>query len=74
MLEEKSIGIYSGKQVKIITPEDKIFEGFISEYVYADDNESGNESIIMDLPDGRLIEFEANDIKEIEIIDGGAYQ
>ena len=43
---EKSIGVYSGKQVRIVTPDDKVFEGYISEYVYADDNESGNESII----------------------------
>ena len=67
---EKSIGIYEGKQVKIVTPGDKVFKGFISEYVYADDNESGNEAIIMDLPDGRLIEFEEKDIKEIVIING----
>ena len=47
----------------------KVFEGFISEYVYADDNENGNESIIMDASDGRLIEFEETDIKEIVILD-----
>ena len=46
-----------------------MFEGFISEYVYADDNENGNESIIMDASDGRLIEFEETDIKEIVILD-----
>ena len=67
---ENSIGVYSGKQVRIVTPDDKVFEGYISEYVYADDNESGNESIIMDSLDGRLIEFEETDIKEIVILDG----
>lgn len=56
--------------MKIVTRGDKVFKGFISEYVYADDNESGNEAIIMDLPDGRLIEFEEKDIKEIVIING----
>ena len=66
---KKSIGVYSGKYVRIITPDNKVFEGFISEYVYADDNESGNESIIMDSSDGRLIEFEETDIKEIVVLD-----
>jgi len=67
---ENSIGVYSGKQVRIITPDNKIFEGYVSEYIYADDNESGNESIIIDTEDGRLIEFEATDIQEIAVIDG----
>ena len=67
---ENSIGVYSGKQVRIVTPDDKVFEGYISEYVYADDNESGNESITMDSLDGRLIEFEETDIKEIVILEG----
>ena len=66
---KKSIGVYSGKYVRIITLDNKVFEGFISEYVYADDNESGNESIIMDSSDGRLIEFEEMDIKEIVVLD-----
>lgn len=65
---EKSIGVYSGKHVKIVTPDNKVFEGYVSEYVYADDNESGNESIIVDTKDGRLIEFEATDIQKIAVI------
>ena len=28
---ENSIGVYSGKQVRIVTPDDKVFEGYISE-------------------------------------------
>ena len=67
---EKSIGVYSGKQVRIVALDDKVFEGYVSEYVYANDNESGNESIIIETRDGRLIEFEATDIKEIVVIDG----
>lgn len=67
---ENSIGVYSGKHAKIVTSDDKIFEGFISEYAYADDNESGNESIIMDSSDGRLIEFEEKDIKDIVVLSG----
>ena len=65
---EKSIGVYSGKHVKIVTPDNKVLEGYVSEYVYADDNESGNESIIVDTKDGRLIEFEATDIQKITVI------
>ena len=67
---ENGIGVYSGKQVRIITPDNKIFEGYVSEYIYDDDNESGNESIIIDIKDGRLIEFETMDIQEITVIDG----
>lgn len=67
---ENGIGVCSGKQVRIITPDNKIFEGYVSENIYDDDNESGNESIIIDIKDGRLIEFETMDIQEITVIDG----
>ena len=38
---ENGIGVYIGKQVRIITPVNKRFEGYVSEYIYSDDNERG---------------------------------
>ena len=66
--EGKGIGVYSGKVIRIVCPEGKIFEGFVSEYLYPDENENGMESIIIDTDDGRLIEFYPTDIKEIKVL------
>ena len=67
-LKEIGLGIYSGHCVRIVDEHDKVFEGFISDYFYADDNESGNESIILENAQKSLIEFEEKDIKTITVI------
>lgn len=62
------MGVYSGHWVRIVDENDKVFEGFISDYFYADDNESGNESIVLENAYKNLVEFEEKDIKKITVI------
>ena len=58
---------YLEKDVIIEDPSGAIWNGHVSDYIEADDNESGKESIIMDSSDGRLIEFEPSDIATITV-------
>lgn len=67
-LKEIGLGVYSGHWVRIVDENDKVFEGFISDYFYADDNESGNESIVLENAQKNLVEFEEKDIKKITVI------
>lgn len=67
-LKEIGLGVYSGHWVRIVDENDKVFEGFISDYFYADDNESGNESIVLENAHKNLVEFEEKDIKKITVI------
>ncbi len=65
-----------GKNVRLTDVEGEVFEGIVGEYVYPDCNEpEGIEAIVLDYPikaDGTkcldLIQFNASDIKYIEII------
>ena len=64
------LGQYYGKSVRIVCDEGKIFEGFITLYVYPEDNDPEVEGIIMDhKPSASLIEFRETDIKTITVID-----
>ena len=66
---ESLLNFYN-KNVRIIATNGKEFEGKIDEYIYCEDNENGNESIVMDDKlSGNLVEFYANDIKTIVIED-----
>lgn len=47
---------------------DLLVHGFISDYFYADDNESGNESIVLENANKNLVEFKEKDIKKITVI------
>ena len=56
------------KNVRIIATNGKEFEGKIDEYIYPEDNENGNESIVMDDKlSGNLVEFYSTDIATITI-------
>ena len=59
--------LYYHKKVTIITYENKLFVGFVGDYIATEDNNTGLESIILDTNDG-LYEFNENDIKEINIM------
>lgn len=59
---------YIEKNVVVIAGNGKVFEGFADEYFYADENQSGLESIVIQTKNGRLIEFNAEDIEDIKII------
>lgn len=60
---------YYSDKVKILSNNGKVFIGDVFYYGFADENESGNESIIIETEDGQLVEFEEKDIRTIEILD-----
>ena len=64
-----SIGIYSGKNVIITNTEGKEFKGYVCDYFYPDENESGKESIILDCTTGAAIEFFPEDISNVTILE-----
>ena len=57
---------YEGKNVLITTEDQKKFAGKAIEYVFPEDNDSEEESIIIRAIDGQLIEFRNEEIKDIE--------
>lgn len=60
---------YEGKTIRVVTPDNQMFEGYVTDYVYPEDNEpEGIESIILKLSNGRCIEFPEHDIKSIEVV------
>lgn len=63
---------YEGKNIRITDIDNRIFEGYVSDYVFPDDDDTGLESIIIDCTKGPLkgqgVEFWEKDIKSIEII------
>lgn len=58
---------YYNKNVTIIDIDGQTFAGVVSDYFFADENESGKESIVLESKDGDLVEFTENEIKEIII-------
>lgn len=68
---------FEGKNVRLIDTDGEIFEGYVSAYIFAEDNVPKEvESIVLDYPirksDGykyeNPIEFTASEIKTIEIL------
>lgn len=60
-----------GKKVKIITIDDEVFTGMVSDYIYPEDNEPEGISgiIIEDCPQRPyLLGMNENEIKSIEVI------
>lgn len=63
---------YEGKKVRIVSVNNRIFEGTVSDYIYPDEDDTGLESIVLNCKKGSLsghyVEFWEADIKTIEII------
>ena len=61
------------KRVKIISDNDKNFEGIVSDYCYPEDDENNMEMIIVDVEKGDYagspVGFYEKDIKSIEILE-----
>ncbi len=68
LFNDKKLTYYCWKNVRILASNGKIFYGKVTDYVHPEDNECGEQSIIIDTPDGQIIEFYGHDIKDIEII------
>lgn len=60
---------FYNKKVAIVAKNGRLFEGFINDYFWPDDNENGKESIVIDTEAGEAIEFYETDIESIEIIE-----
>ena len=60
--------IYYGKKVNITDHNGYVFTGVVNDYFFADDNESGVDSIVLETTNGDLFEFTTNDIAEISVI------
>lgn len=56
---------YYNKKVHIVDSSGKEWEGLVDTYIYPEENESGNESIIVKT-DTISVEFEQTDIGKIE--------
>ena len=68
--------IYEGKTIKLTDDLGDVYVGFVTDYIYADDNEPEVEGIILKKPiknNGYQyihdVEFDAPEIKSIEVID-----
>lgn len=68
---------YEGKNIRLICIDNEVFEGYASDYIFAEDNVPEEvEGIILDHPirksDGcqipNLVEFTALEVKAIEVI------
>jgi len=58
---------YYNQKVHIVDNFGNEWDGIVDIYCYPEDNDSGKESIIVNC-NGRSIEFEENDIKDIKIV------
>lgn len=59
---------YIGKRVSISAANGNTFNGVVDEFFYADETDTGTESIVIQTNDGGAIEFTENDIVNIKII------
>lgn len=48
---------FFGEQVRIVTPEGFLFNGLVGDYFFSDENETGEESIVIDMANGEAIEL-----------------
>ena len=64
------LGKYDGKNVRIVTIDGKEFFGYVYYFSPGDENENGENSIIVDFPDGSVFDFDESDILSIEVVSG----
>ena len=57
---------YEKRRIRLTCPDGDVFEGFVGDWIDPIDNDNGKPSIILDLDDGRLIEFYEEEISTIE--------
>ena len=58
---------FINEKVSIVSNDGITFCGVVTDYFHPDENESGEESIVIDTPDGKVIEFYGKDIKSIKV-------
>lgn len=62
---------YYNKKVKITDKDGGNFIGVVNDYIYPEDNEPEQESIIIDTNEGEVLEFYEKDIQQICVIGAG---
>ncbi len=64
---------YEGKRVKILSVNNNIYEGYVGDYCYPEDDDNNLEMIIVDVIKGNNVGspvgFYEKDIKSIEVIE-----
>ena len=56
---------FYGKTVTIVDVNNQTFTGVVDDYFFPEDNENGEESIILKTADSEFIEFRNSDINKI---------
>ena len=59
---------YDGEKVKIVDVNDQVLYGTVTDYIFPEDNEPEEESIIVVALNGDMLEFFGKNIKKIEVI------
>lgn len=63
---------YEGKKVRIISQTGKMYEGYVGDYCYPEDDDNGKEMIVVDVErgaqKGKAVGFYEDNIQSIEII------
>lgn len=62
-----SLKDFYSKKVNIVDTSGKHWTGFVEDYCFPDENDSGNESLIVRC-NAKLIEFETPDIDTINVV------
>lgn len=57
---------YYGKKVTVVCDNGQTFSGVVDDYFFPEDNENGEESIILKTTDSEFVEFTASEINEIK--------
>lgn len=57
---------FYGKQVTVVCDNGQTFSGVVDDYFYPEDNDNGEESIILKTTDFEFVEFAASEISEIK--------
>lgn len=60
---------YDGEKVKIVDVNDQVIYGTVTDYIFPEDNEPEEESIVVASLNGDLLEFYENSIKTIEVVE-----
>lgn len=68
MTEYDELLWYYNENVKIVDTNGRVWAGRVNDYIDPEDNESNEQSMVIDTPDGQIIEFYGHDIKEIKIV------
>ena len=58
---------FYGKQVTVVCDNGQTFSGVVDDYFFPEDNEIGEESIILKITGSEFVEFTASEIDEIKL-------